>query len=65
MDEVASLQELPALTRRRPPHHVAQHGGATILGLQDIGQLRDFMVSMVRRASRARVLTRLMLRGVE
>ena len=41
LDEVASLQELPALTPDGGLLTMSRkHGGATILGLQDIGQLR-------------------------
>ena len=52
MDEIASLQELPALT---PVGWLLtmsrKHGGATILGLQDTDSCGGFMGSAVPRAS--------------
>lgn len=66
MDEVASLQELPALTPDGGLLTMSRkHGGATILGLQDIGQLRRLYGVYGAQSISGSCLTRLMLRGVE
>ena len=66
MDEVASLQELPALTPDGGLLTMSRkHGGATILGLQDIGQLRRLYGIYGAQSISGSCLTRLMLRGVE
>jgi type IV conjugative transfer system coupling protein TraD len=66
MDEVASLQELPALTPDGGLLTMSRkHGGATILGLQDIGQLRRLYGVYGAQSISGSCLTRLMLRSVE
>src|SRR5262245_36671883 len=66
MDEVASLQELPALTPDGGLLTMSRkHGGATILGLQDIGQLRRLYGVSGAQSISGSCLTRLMLRSVE
>jgi type IV conjugative transfer system coupling protein TraD len=66
MDEVASLQELPALTPDGGLLTMSRkHGGATILGLQDIGQLRRLYGLYGAQSISGSCLTRLMLRSVE
>ena len=66
MDEVASLQELPALTPDGGLLTMSRkHGGATILGLQDIGQLRRLYGVYGAQSISGSCLTRVMLRSVE
>ena len=66
LDEVASLQELPALTPDGGLLTMSRkHGGATILGLQDIGQLRRLYGVYGAQSIAGSCLTRLMLRSVE
>jgi type IV conjugative transfer system coupling protein TraD len=66
MDELASLQELPALTPDGGLLTMSRkHGGATILGLQDIGQLRRLYGIYGAQSISGSCLTRLMLRSVE
>ena len=66
LDEVASLQELPALTPDGGLLTMSRkHGGATILGLQDIGQLRRLYGVYGAQSISGSCLTRLMLRSVE
>ena len=66
MDEVASLQELPALTPDGGLLTMSRkHGGATILGLQDIGQLRRLYGVYGAQSISGSCLTRIMLRSVE